>query len=269
VNNYHTHTYRCKHASGDVPDYVEHARRAGLRELGFSDHVPFPDGLWGESRMDHSESLPYVRSIAEARAAEAARPDGLRILAGFECEWREDMEGYLRDLSPSLGLDYLVGGVHWIPVDGDWLSTTRITRPLELRAFADYTVRTIRSGLFSFLAHPDVFCARWHRWDAEAAACSRAIIEAAVDEGLSLEINGYGLRKPYVSSADGYRPQYPFDRFWELAAEYRATVIVNSDAHRPRDVGASLGEAREIAARWGLSVAEELSGAKAGRRDPA
>lgn len=273
MNNYHTHTYRCRHASGDIADYVEYGRRAGLGQLGFSDHVPFPDGLWGESRMELSEAVPYARSIDEARAAEESRPDGLRILAGFECEWREDMAGYLRDLAPALGLDYLIGGVHWIPVDGNWLSTSHISRPRELRIFADYTVRTIRSGLFAFLAHPDVFCSRWHRWDAEAVACSRAILEAAVDTGLPLEINGYGLRKPYVSSADGYRPQYPFVRFWELAAEYGTTVIVNSDAHRPQDVGASIGEAREIAARWGLPVVEELapgiSGGKAGRRDPA
>ena len=45
-NNYHTHTTRCKHASGEDREYVEKAIESGLKILGFSDHCPwvFEDG---------------------------------------------------------------------------------------------------------------------------------------------------------------------------------------------------------------------------------
>lgn len=33
--NYHTHTFRCKHASGTDRDYVEAAVANGFSELGF------------------------------------------------------------------------------------------------------------------------------------------------------------------------------------------------------------------------------------------
>ena len=40
--NYHTHTYRCRHAYGSEREYIEAAIRMGIAELGFSDHVPCP-----------------------------------------------------------------------------------------------------------------------------------------------------------------------------------------------------------------------------------
>ncbi len=39
--NYHTHTERCYHASGEDKEYVEAAIKAGLKVLGFSDHCPW------------------------------------------------------------------------------------------------------------------------------------------------------------------------------------------------------------------------------------
>ena len=39
--NFHTHTYRCHHASGTDREYVESAIRAGVKVLGFADHSPY------------------------------------------------------------------------------------------------------------------------------------------------------------------------------------------------------------------------------------
>ena len=53
IANYHTHTWRCNHASGSERQYVENALQAGLVVLGFSDHAPyiFPDGYYSTFRM--------------------------------------------------------------------------------------------------------------------------------------------------------------------------------------------------------------------------
>ncbi|MBR1458649.1 MAG: histidinol phosphate phosphatase, partial [Oscillospiraceae bacterium] len=55
--NYHTHTSRCKHASGEDRQYVENAIRNGMQVLGFSDHCPwvYPDGFVSGTRMMPSE----------------------------------------------------------------------------------------------------------------------------------------------------------------------------------------------------------------------
>ena len=41
--NYHTHTYRCHHASGTEEDYIIEGIEKNLKVLGFSDHGPFYD----------------------------------------------------------------------------------------------------------------------------------------------------------------------------------------------------------------------------------
>ena len=41
---YHTHTSRCGHANGEDEEYVVNAIKAGIKRLGFSDHVILPKG---------------------------------------------------------------------------------------------------------------------------------------------------------------------------------------------------------------------------------
>jgi histidinol-phosphatase (PHP family) len=251
MNNYHTHTYRCKHASGDVPDYVEAARRAGLGELGFSEHLPFPDGRWPSSRMGMEELPGYIEAVLAARLSEESRPSGgLGILLGLECEWSAEDDSYLRDeIVGRLGIEYLVSGTHFYPAGGAWADACSIGTPSGLATYAAHLGRSLATGLFAFVAHPDLFCSGYLRWDEEARSCAR-------DARLPIEINGYGMRKPRVRAPEGERAQYPHEGFWELAASYGLEVVVSSDAHRPEDVAAGLREGRAMAARLGLRVVE-------------
>ena len=50
--NHHTHTYRCKHATGDVDDYCRAARRAELRRAAE-----------GEALIQ--QELPVMREVAQ------------------------------------------------------------------------------------------------------------------------------------------------------------------------------------------------------------
>ena len=67
--NMHTHTSRCKHATGEDKEYVEHAIQAGFEVLGFSDHTPylFEDGYVSPIRMDMSQLDDYVDSVQRLR----------------------------------------------------------------------------------------------------------------------------------------------------------------------------------------------------------
>jgi histidinol-phosphatase (PHP family) len=112
----------------------------------------------------------------------------------------------------------------------------------------------LQSGLFLFGAHPDVFGCSYLQWDAETESCARAILEAAQDLDIPLEINGNGFRRLQVQTESGLVRPYPLLPFWDLAAEYRITVIANSDAHVPNDVDANIQEATEFALERGLSV---------------
>ena len=65
IANYHTHTTRCKHASGSEREYIEAAIKAGMKILGFADHVPCPfeDGFVSGIRMDMEDAADYVNDI--------------------------------------------------------------------------------------------------------------------------------------------------------------------------------------------------------------
>ena len=63
--NYHTHTARCHHATGEDKAYVEAAIQNGFQVLGFSDHCPwiFSDGYVSPIRMTPDELDGYVTSL--------------------------------------------------------------------------------------------------------------------------------------------------------------------------------------------------------------
>jgi len=262
MNNYHTHTFRCKHASGDVADYVREAKKAGIQELGFSDHVPFPDGRWPTSRMYLSELPSYLDAIKVAQKAEGliAEASGrISILSGLECEWVPEYDAWLREeLLGACELDYLACGTHYSLRNGAWEDVWDLDSVGGLWAYSAQVERSLASGLFAFIAHPDLFCAGYLDWDDDAIACARDVLSAAVATSTPVEINGYGMRKPRIHGTSGPRWPYPRWEFWELAKDYDLDVIVNSDAHRAIDVGASLETGRSLAADCGLRVVEGL-----------
>ncbi len=260
--NLHTHTYRCKHAQGDVADYCREAAARGLRTLGFSDHTPLPDGRWQSVRMGMEDLEGYCRAVDAARAEFPQ----LTLLEGLECEYVPELEGFYRDrFLGDCGMDYLVAGAHWYPSGGTWrgLYGTSMDSAM-LRDYVDYLTASMASGLFAFVAHPDLFGVAYPLWDAQARACSRAVMEAAVQFRIPLEINGYGMRKRMLDTVTGPRCMYPWLPFWELAAEYGVRVVVSSDAHEPETVAAGLAEGEAIARRLGLEVVTDLALAGAG-----
>lgn len=249
MKNYHTHTYRCHHASGDVKDYAREALSQGGRILGISDHVPLPDGRWPEVRMDMEEIQDYLDAI---QSASEAYPS-LEIIPAFECEWSQEFRGYYENelLGPGK-VRYLIGAEHYVPYRGEWIDLMKIHGPGHLRAFADNLIGAMESGLFLFIAHPDCYMCAQTEWSPDTEACARDIIAAAKETGAVLEVNGYGFRKKPLKTPAGLRRVYPVDPFWELAAEAGIPVVWNSDAHRPEDVFASITDCKNLADRFGL-----------------
>ena len=248
--NFHTHTYRCKHAKGDVADYCTVAVDLGMETLGFSDHTAHPDDRWLGVRMPYADLDDYVAAIDNGRRDYPQ----LNILKGMECEYVPAFRSFYEDeLLGGREFDYLVGAAHYFPDGDDWAGTYGGTKDARtLRAYADYTIEMMETGLFEFIAHPDLFGNCYATFDADARACSRDILVAARACEVGMEINALGLRKQAKKKQDDPYPLYPWLPFWELAAECDAPVIVNSDAHRPEDLQGRTGDAQEIRLRFGL-----------------
>jgi histidinol-phosphatase (PHP family) len=203
--------------------------------------------------MTMSELPSYFADVIHGQ-----KDSQLIVLRAMECDYLPGYHGYYQqELLGTWGCDYLVGSVH--TVDMPYAKDVNLHQsPLskaELVQYAKQYIDMLSSGLFLFGAHPDVFGCSYLTWDKEAEACSRAILEAAVDLRMPLEINGNGFRRAKVAGCDGPKTPYPIKEFWNLAAQYDVMVMTNSDAHVPKDVDASFTDSSALAATCGLSFA--------------
>ena len=244
-HNFHTHTYRCKHAEGDVGDYCEMAISMGMKTLGISDHAALPDDRWLSARMRYIDLPEYNEAINQAKI----KYPQLRILKGMECEYIPEQESWYKDeLFGVYQFDYLIGAAHFfLDSDEKWTPTYGGTNSAKaLIEFGLYTARMMESGLFDFIAHPDLFGNCYEKWDANCTACTRDIMAAASETGVGLEVNALGIRKQAAKSSNNPFPLYPWIPFWEEASNHNVRVIVNSDAHRPSDLQGKTGDAFQI-----------------------
>jgi histidinol-phosphatase (PHP family) len=253
LKNYHTHTFRCNHAEGDASDYAQAALDKGLTLVGITDHTPLPDNRWLYMRMGISALPVYARAIEESQTKYA----DLTILKGMECEWAPEYHNFFDEvLLGEYGFDYLILGCHFFPFQGSWLSSHGdIVNPRRLVAYTEFLMESMQSGLFAFVAHPDLFGLSYLEWDENTKAASREILSAAQELDLPLEINGYGLAKRKVRTKQGERTAYPWLPFWELSRDYKIKVIVNSDAHDPDYVDQGIVRGQDMAQSLGLRLA--------------
>ena len=134
--NFHTHTARCGHASGEDEQYVRSAIRGGYRVLGFSDHTPwsYASDFVSPIRMPLDALPDYVRSVRSLQRRFAGR---IELRLGLECEYFEDYMPWLRDTIREYRLDYVIFGNHFYRTDERYPyfgSDTRISREICRRA---------------------------------------------------------------------------------------------------------------------------------------
>ena len=251
--NYHTHTYRCKHATGDAVDYAEAAVKKGLKVLGFSDHTPFPDNRWNDVRMDFDQLDEYDKAITNLKKEKT----DIIILKGMECDWVNKFKNfYIEEYKEKRNFDYIIGSIHWFPVKGEWVFAYSDEAFTHVKEYTKHMINMIETGMFDFIAHPDLFALFTAQWNTETDIMTKEICCAAESYNIPLEINGYGFRKGKIKTEDGLRFAYPHERFWEIASDYNIKVLGNSDAHRPEDVDASLDLCMNISEKYSLEDAD-------------
>lgn len=249
IANYHTHTPRCRHAQGDEQAYIENAVRRGLKIFGLSDHTPqwFPGSYYSRMRMYPQELSEYCATVRNLQKEYTGR---LEIPLGLEVEYYPaifpELISHLRDQ----GIDYLLLGQHWV---GNEMDEPYSGTPTEdesiLRRYCDQTIAAMETGLFTYLAHPDLICFVGDRKIYENHM--RRLCRAAKDTNTPLEINFLGI----ISGRN-----YPDERLWALAAEEGCQVVFGIDAHCPEHVLDLTPEAkaRQIVDRFGLELLETV-----------
>lgn len=250
IANYHTHTWRCNHASGAEERYVEAALSRGLKTLGFSDHTPyfFPGDYYSGFRMRPEQLPDYCRTVLELRNMYAGR---IEIPLGLELEYYPDLLPRLLPVLRDHGIEYLLLGQHFIGNEIDEHYSGLPTADEEiLRRYCHQTMDAMNTGLFSYFAHPDLLF-----FTGSETAYRRNMTELAREAkscGIPLEMNLLGIREGR---------NYPNPMFWEIAAEEGCSVILGCDAHAPEHLLEEKAEpkARELLSCFGVIPVEQIT----------
>ena len=249
IANYHTHTWRCKHAAGTERDYVEQALTAGLRILGFSDHTPypFPDGYVSGFRMAPEQAEDYFATLADLKREYA---DRIEIHIGVEAEYYPaHFDALLRFLS-DYPCEYLLLGQHFTDNETDGVYSGRATADETVLArYVDQVLAGLDTGKFTYVAHPDL--PNWQGSRRIYERHMRRLCRKAAELGVPLELNFLGLQEGRC---------YPNRDFWRIAGEVGNAAVLGCDAHRPEALNQPRTEAAALAlaAECGVPVLETV-----------
>ena len=231
-SNYHTHTYRCGHASGTEEDYILEAIKNNTSILGISDHGPFPD-IYHDFKMKFSDFPDYVKTIDELKEKYKEK---IKILKAVEIEYFPQKINFYEDLLTKYNLDYLLLGQHMYYKGNTLVTYNLIDNTSYLIDYANSLKDAMDTKLFKIVAHPDFFMKFFLPYDDNSKKATDIILDAATKNNITLEINANGIRNGKFDTPDGYRYMYPFIPFWKEVAKTNIKVAVNSDCHNPKDM---------------------------------
>jgi histidinol-phosphatase (PHP family) len=239
----HVHTARCGHAVGEAAEYVAAAKAAGVSCMAFCDHLPLPPGYAPGYAMPWVQLPAYVAEVREL-AAVSRGAGGPEVLLGVEADWIPGQEPLVKGALEGHDFDIVLGSVHFID---DWAFDDPTLRDryaewtpdlLWERYFEDLAAAAA-TGLYDVMAHPDLV----KKFDVRPLGDPRPLFREAAavfaERGVAVEVNTGGLRKP---CAEIY-PSLDFLRECRVAG---VAATVGSDAHKPGEVGADWGAAREL-----------------------
>ena len=245
TESFHTHTYRCNHASGSEREYVQCAINSDMKILGFSDHSPhvFDGDYYSGFRMKHDQIQGYFDTLLGLKDE---FKDKIELHVGFEAEYYPKHFGEFERLIKSYPTEYLLMGQHFLLNEIENVASMRKTTDEGiLKLYVDQCSEGLATGLFACMAHPD--CINFIGDDDTYTREITRLCENAKKYNVALEINLLGIRTSR---------HYPNEKFWKIAGEVGNTVVCGCDAHEAESVcdNASYEKAQEMAKLYKLNL---------------
>ncbi len=243
--NYHSHTYRCKHADLDMSDedYIKDYIKMGFKKIAITDHCPEKNVIDKRPRvrMEYNQREEYIQSIKKLKDK---YKDTIQIKVGYEVEYLPGEEKNIQELKDET--DIIVLGQHFIYDDNKELRilgkcdfTDR-----ELMTYAEYIEQAAKLNIPDIIAHPDIYMHSRKKFGEVERKVANKICEVAEEYNIPLEINLNNIfqrtynenrilnnlpieeqRKKLINV------QYPRKEFWKIACNYNVKVLYGLDAH--------------------------------------
>jgi histidinol-phosphatase (PHP family) len=259
--DYHIHTKLCKHAKGEIEDYVKKAIEKNLTEIGISDHMPL--SYDPEHRMGLLEFKIYKNWFESAVEKFSGK---IKLRFGIEAEFIEDEINFIKEFIMRGDFDYVIGSVHfleeWVEIPVEPYGSEYVLKYWNIAShteewkwkgkdvdvvYEDYyhTVKKlVKSGLFDIVGHFDLIKKFGHRANKNFDELISEILKLIKENDLCIEINTSGLRQKINEI-------YPSEKILKMIHDYKIPLTLGSDAHTPDDVGRDFDIALALIERYG------------------
>ncbi|MBA3882658.1 MAG: histidinol-phosphatase HisJ family protein [Chthoniobacterales bacterium] len=241
-SDYHTHPqgHRVQRYTRELlQPWVDCARARGLRDIAFTDHDRYCEGV----DFDEINRVRDANRDVKIRAGIELDNDPTHSEAGRR--WVEEHWDKL---------DFVLGSVHFLDrVDQMFDSVPDgaeqfAGRDID-RVYEDY-FRRVReladTGLVDCLAHLDLVKIHGHRPLTDVRALARETLEFIASLGLAVELSTAGWRKPV-------NELYPSEKLVELSIDRGIRFTTASDAHSHVQLGENYDRLREEMRGFGVT----------------
>ena len=249
VEDWHTHSELCRHATGTIEDYVKKAIDLNLTTIGVCDHFPY-EFLSNIERIPYNEyaitlgEIEHYLSLAENLKDKYASKINVRI--GFEIDFFENQEPALNiHLNKIISrLDYILGSIHILNFNdgkGAWgFDDSRFKEDYQSygpdRVYLEYyktqhKMLTSNQFQLDLVSHFDL-PKKFNDFPKNKEVIENEILkilELVKKRDLAMEINTGGLRKDV-------KEQYPSKEIILRMYEYDIPITLGSDAHSPDSI---------------------------------
>ena len=242
--DYHVHT-TYGDGKSDPEGYIAPAIKAGLKEIGFSEHLNMSHDK-EEWTMDFTGVEKYLKHITNLRD----NCNEIKVRVGFEVDFFPGKEEELGNFLSTLdNVDYLIGAVHYMGNGADlfdpgFYKGKNLNRIFEV--YFEMVIEAVSSELFDIIGHCDLIRMFGHKPDCNPEPLYRKLASAMKKHNVAFEVNTNGRNRPLADF-------YPNRKFLHIFREENVPVCVNSDAHMPNRVGQYFDEAYDLLRHAGFS----------------
>lgn len=142
---------------GSDEDYVLACYEGGYEEIGFCViHLGnIRVTMWHICECSASQFDDYYNSI---KKLQEKYKNQIAIRIGLECEYFPEYMGWLKTLLVNYDMDYIIFGNHYYKTDEKRIYFgTACEDDTYLKLYVDEAIAGMKTGLYAYLAHPDLF----------------------------------------------------------------------------------------------------------------
>ncbi len=248
LTSYHNHT-TWSDGVETVEQMIAGAQKAGLDELGLSDHFALDPDERSSAWAMKSEFLPeYVAQIRQA----GANAQGLEVRLGLEVDYYPETIQLVPSRLKPYPFDFLIGSVHFVdgfPVDldsGSWKELAQNSRNDVWRGYWRYLRAVAETRLFDIIGHFDLPKKFGYFPTIDLTSEALETLDAIATAEAAMELNTSGWNKPVQES-------YPSLFYLQEANQRKIPLVINADAHKAEDLVGHFDRARALAVEAGYT----------------